>query len=230
MYWIFFAFFIVGVLVPDIIRTDVGFFSEERAEELVIFSLGAIGFTIFLFKEKQLFFEKKKAEENEAKLSRTGKDLLKSYSYIGEVNRKMDMLMALALGLYKSSKISKREEKDFYLSISEASRLLMKGKDCSLIFIDSPQKKIVKTIFLKKNEKLIKTEELAELGGDINVRKEKDFVVISSPNKMNEVRSYLVISGYDKEEVANPKNMEILKVLASQGLFLYSFVAKFSKQ
>jgi hypothetical protein len=33
----------------------------------------------------------------------------------------------------------------------------------------------------------------------------------------------LIICGYDREEENSPKNLEILKVFASQALFLYSF-------
>ena len=229
MYWVFFVFFIIGVLVPDIIRTDVGFFSEERVEGLIIFALGTIGFTLFLFKERQLFSEKKKLHEKEKKLDRTGKDLLKSYSYIGEVNRKMDMLMGLALGLYKNSKMSKKEEKDFYLSIAKAVRSLLKAGSCSLVFINTKRKKITKSVFLEKNKSLLDEKELSSLGGDINVKRNKKFITISSPNKMNGIRSYLVIDKHDVKEAANPKNLEILKFLASQALFLYSFMEKASK-
>jgi hypothetical protein len=63
------------------------------------------------------------------------------------------------------------------------------------------------------------------MGENVNIKKCGDCIVISSPQKINNIKSYLVICNYDKEEVANPKNMEILKVFASQALFLYSYLS-----
>ena len=229
MYWIFFAFFIVGVLIPDIVRNDWGPLSEERLEEIAIFCLGAVGFFIFIAKEKQLFFEKERRKEKEARLDKTGKDLLQSYSYIGEVNRKMDILMGLALGLYKTHKMSPKEELESYLSIANASKLLLKGKNSFLMVVDVEKREIKKTFFPEKKRRILGAEDVANLGGDINIRKEKDFLIVASPNKINEIRTYIVIEGYDKEEENKPKNLEILKVLASQALFLYSFAVKSRK-
>jgi len=229
MYWIFFIFFIIGVLVPDIVRNDVGFFSEERVEEMIIFALGVVGFSIFLLKDKQLFFERKQKEEGAKKLDRTSKDLLKSYSYIGEVNRKMDMLMGLALGLYSRSKINAKEEKEFYLSVANASKILLKGKACSLFFINVEKEKILKDVHSDRKFSSISAKELSQLGGSVNVKKKGGFIAVASPNRMNKLRSYLIINDYDKEEEAKPKNIEILKVLASQALFIFSSVSKLSK-
>ncbi|MFZ5982390.1 MAG: hypothetical protein ACOYS2_02385 [Patescibacteria group bacterium] len=228
MYWIFFAFFILGVLIPDLVRVDWGPLSEERLEEIAIFCLGASGFFIFIIKEKQLFSEKEKRREREARLDKTGKDLLQSYSYIGEVNRKMDILMGLALGLYKTHKMDPKEEKDSYFSIANASKLLLKGKDCNLLILDVKKKEILKTIFLGKKQTAWKAKDISSLGGDINIKKDRGFLITASPNKINNIRSYLIIEGYSPEEEMKPKNLEILKVLASQALFLYSFAVKSS--
>jgi len=106
MYWIFLIIFIITVLVPDIVRDNFYAISETRSEEILIFLMGAMAFAIFMKNEKQLIFHKKEKEKDKKKIEQTVKDLVESYSYIGEVNRKMDLLMNTALGLSDRSALS----------------------------------------------------------------------------------------------------------------------------
>jgi hypothetical protein len=93
MYWIFLIIFIIVVLVPDIVRSNFYIISETRLEEVLIFFMGAVAFAIFMKNEQQLLFHKKEKVKDEKKIEQAVKDLVESYSYIGEVNRKMDLLM-----------------------------------------------------------------------------------------------------------------------------------------
>lgn len=229
MYWIFFALFIFGVLVPDIIRGDIGFLGEERVEEVVIFLLGALGFLIFLFKEKELLSEKEEKEKSQKRLDETGKDLIESYSYIGEVNRKIDMLMGITLGISDREIFDKNKEKETLSSIANAAKLLLRGENAALIFLDCEKGNIEERLDTNDLVNKIRKEDLEGVGGIVNVKKNKEYIIISSPNKMNEVRSYLCIEDYAEEEEKKPKNIEILKVLASQALFVYSFSRRNSK-
>jgi hypothetical protein len=225
MYWVFLILFIIAVLIPDIIRGPVYFLEEERAEEIVIFLMGAIGFLVFMRNEYRISVQKKEKEKEEKRMKQTVKDLVESYSYIGEVNRKMDILMSIALGLSDRSTLNKNREKEIYESIISAGNFLLKA-DCSFLqFVDQRDLKNLKEIKLDKKKNPVKNEELAGMGENINIKKYGDCIVISSPQKINNIKSYLIICGYDEEEVANPKNMEILKVFASQALFLYSYLS-----
>lgn len=223
MYWIFFALFILGVLVPDIIRGDIGFLSEERIEEVVIFLLGALGFLIFLFKERELIAEKEEKEKNQKRLDETGKDLIESYSYIGEVNRKIDMLMGVVLGISDRDTFDKKKEKEAYSSVANAAKMLLKGENATLVFLDSKSKKLEKVLDTDDSATRIRRDDLEGIGGVVNIKKTRSRIIVSSPNKMRNVRSYIKIDEYDEAEEKKPKNIEILKVLASQALFVYSF-------
>lgn len=226
MYWIFLLLFIIAVLVPDIIRTPILFLTETRAEEILIFLLGAIAFFVFIEKEQQLIFHRSEKEKDQKKLKQTMKDLVESYSYIGEVNRKMDLLMNIALGITDRSVLDQKSEQEIYDSIVDASNFLMKADCAGLRFINSETGRTVKEIISEKCDRLIGNAELMKIPADVNVKKDNDYLVVTSPQVVNNIKAFLVIKGYDDAEESNPKNMEILKVFISQAIFLHSYAAK----
>ena len=224
MYWIFLIIFIITVLVPDLVRQDVSFLPEIRAEEILIFLMGALAFVIFLKNEQQLIFHKKEKEKDEKRIEQTVKDLVESYSYIGEVNRKMDILMNIALGLSDRKVLSQADEKEIYASIVSAANFLLKADLAALRFVDIKSWRIKKEFRSEGSGNLVKNGQLSEIPENVNVKKFGECLVISSPQEIKNIRSYIMICGYDGEEENNPKNLEILKVFASQALFLYSYV------
>lgn len=211
------------VLVPDIVGSSFWIFSENRLEETLIFSLGIIAFLIFIKNEKKLIFHKKEQEKDQKKIKQTVKDLVESYSYIGEVNRKIDILMNIALGLSDSSSLSKSQEEETYKSIATASNSLLKAESTSLRLINTETRKTKKEFQTEKENYSIKNSELLAMGEETTLKKNGNCLIISSGKKMDNIKSYLIICGYDEEEENNPKNLEILKVFLSQALFIYAY-------
>jgi|WetSurMetagenome_2_1015567.scaffolds.fasta_scaffold182207_2 hypothetical protein len=225
MYWIFLVLFIITILIPDIVRRPILFLTEERAEEVAVFFMGVIAFLVFMRNEYKLSIQKKEKEKEQKKMKQAVKDLVESYSYIGEVNRKMDIIMSIALGLSDRSTLNKNREKEIYESIVSAANFLMKADYSLLRFVDNSNFRNLKEIKMEKKKVPVFNEELTKMGDSVNIKKIKDCLIICSPQKINEIRGYLIICGYDEEEEKNPKNMEILKVFASQALFLYSYLS-----
>lgn len=224
MYWVFLLLFIIAVLIPDIIRGPILFLTETRAEEVAIFLMGAIGFFVFIRNELQLTLHRREKEKDEKKINQTVKDLAESYSYIGEVNRKMDILMSIALGLTDRSLLNKKREKEIYESLVSAANFLMKADFTCLRFLNIHSLRTEKEILLDGKNEPIKNSDLIKISGTVSADKKKNQYIVISPQTINNIRGYLIISGYDEEEEKNPKNIEILKVFASQALFLYSYV------
>lgn len=227
MYWIFTILFAIAVMIPDIIRGDVYFLAEERAEEVAIFILGSIAFLTFIQNERRMAIQKKEKERTQKKMDQAVKDLVDSYSYIGEVNRKMDILMEVALGLADHSILDRKKEKETYDSIINAANFLLKAESTTIRFINLKTNKTEKEIWLSKETGLVMSNEaLTDMGENINIKKQNDALIVSSPQRIRDVKSYLVIKGYDENEEGKPKNMEILKLFASQAIFLYSYMLK----
>lgn len=230
MYWFFLVIFIIAVLVPDIVRSDLYFLSETRLEESLIFLLGMSGFLIFIFKEHQLQIQQKEKEKSQKRLTQTAKDLVDSYSYIGEVNRKMDILMKIGLGLSDRTVINKTKEKEIYYAIIEAAQSVMKGECALLRFIDENNNRLKKEIKMQNCSCDIRNSELVEMKENVNIMKKNKFLAISSKQSLAGARSYLIVNSYDANEEKNLSNIEILKFLAMQALFLYSYVAREEKK
>ncbi|MFA5961694.1 MAG: hypothetical protein WC848_03360 [Parcubacteria group bacterium] len=227
MYWIFSILFAVAVLIPDIIRGNVSFLVEERAEEVAIFILGSIAFLTFVQNERRIALQKKEKERTQKKMDQTVKDLVDSYSYIGEVNRKMDIMMGVALGLSDRSILNRKKEKEAYESIINATNFLLKANVSVIRFVNLKTNRTEKEVGLSDSiSSTIPNKELTEMKEDVNVKKHNGFLVVSSPQKINNIKSYLIVDGYDEKEEGKPKNMEILKLFASQGIFLYSYMSK----
>jgi len=226
MYWIFLALFIFAVLAPDIVRTPLYFLTEERLEEILIFFMGAVAFFVFIKNERKINLQKKEKQQADKKIDQTVRDLVESYSYIGEVNRKMDMLMGIALGLSDSANLSKKKEAEIYESIIVAANFLMKAEDSSLRFIDTITGQTKKELHLnKESKKSVQNKDLIAMGKK-STKKVGDMIFVSSAQAVNSTKCYLIVYGYDPVEERSPKNTEILKVFVSQALFLYSFVEK----
>ncbi len=227
MYWIFSILFLFAVMIPDIIRGPVYFLKEERAEELMIFILGSIAFLTFIRNERRVVAQKKEKENAQKKIDQTVKDLVDSYSYIGEVNRKMDILMEVALGLTDRSLLDAKKEKEVYESIVNAANFLLKANSTMLRFVNLETKKTEQEFkVLEKAKTHISNKDLIEMPENVNIKKQKKCLIVSSPQKINQIRSYFVIDGYDEKEEKKPKNLEILKLFVSQAIFLYAYVKK----
>jgi len=231
MYWIFSILFAVSVLIPDIIRGDISFIAEERAEEVAIFILGSMAFLTFVQNERRIAIQKKEKEKTQKKMDQAVKDLVDSYSYIGEVNRKMDILMGVALGLSDRSILDRKKEKEAYESIINAANYLLKAESAIIRFVELGKNQTEKEIKLSEEHlSSIANKELTGMGENVNVKKQDHALIVSSPQKINNVKSYLIIQGYDESEEGKPKNMEILKLFASQAIFLYSYMLKEEKK
>lgn len=226
LYWIFFIALIIATLVPDIVRNGYFFLSEERLEELLIFILGSLSFLTFIFKEHQLEVERREKEIKSRRLDQTGKDLVESYGYIGEVNRKMDIVLNVALGFSSGANVTKREIKEVFDSVVKAASFIMKADLASLRFIDLENGKVRQNVVINGRNISIKNESLTEMKGDINIKKEDGIFIVSSPNQIHKIKGFLLLKKYDEKEELNAKNIEILKVLIAQALFLYSLVNK----
>jgi len=226
MYWIYFVIFIIAVLVPDIVAHNYSFLTETRAEELAIFVLGAVGFAIFIFKEYQISVQHKEREKNQQKLIQTAKDLIDSYSYIGEVNRKIEILMNIVMSSSDQSSLNKDKAKEIYNSIIEAANSIMKGEYAFLRFVNVSSGKTLRE--MKSSEKndsnFLKNQELIEMNENETIKKSNGHIIICSQKIIKGAKCCLVISGYDHQQELNVHNSEILKFFASQALFLFSYV------
>lgn len=230
MYWIYLIIFIVAVLIPDIVRKDILGIPQEQFEELTIFFLGMIGFLFFILKEHQLAIQKKEKEREQRRLQQTAKDLVESYSYIGEINRKMDILMQIGIGLSERPNLNKAKENEIYQSIIDSANFLLKADCSTLRFVNTKSGKTIKEVNSNEKCNTLKNSDLLTMGENIHIKHMHGSLAVCSHRTINNIKSYLIINSFDELQGKDNNNQEILKYLISQALFLYSYVAKAASQ
>jgi hypothetical protein len=220
MYWVYFAIFIFAIFIPSTVQHGFYGFNLAETQELSALFLGMIGFTIFFFQEKSL---KKKLVDRikiRKQMNQMTKDLNNSYSYIGETNRKLDILEQLALSHPESPDLTAKQQKEMYDSIIEAIRLLGKSDEFVLRFICTSNKEILKEI------KSFSDLPLGFSGKNLNTAAQffesDDLIMVTSPKAIENIISCIII----RKKTSNYKidDLEILKAVASQSLFFFMFI------
>lgn len=219
-FWLYLVMFIVAILVPDIVRQGTPFLLEDQLEELFLFFLGIIGFGLYLWKESQFLRQEEETERDRKRLDQTIKDLVESYNYIGEVNRKMDILMGITLGLSEKSALNRKKEFEIYHAIIEAAVSLTKASCSSLVFVDINRQTIVREIGTDHCAANIEVEKLLQHGLPTAGTDQTTSFIASSHQEIRGIKSFLLAKKCERWE---DKTEDLLRVLASQALFLYSF-------
>ncbi|EKE19275.1 MAG: hypothetical protein ACD_9C00067G0003 [uncultured bacterium] len=226
MYWIYLIIFTLIVFVPTFITQEVLFFDVVQAQEFMLLFLSSLGLTLFLLQEKKL---KKNLTEKcsiQSQVNRMTKDLKYSYSYIGEINRKLDILENIAINYPESSKINQKKQNELCDAIMNAIGIFAKSDQFALRFVSLPNYDILKEVKSMPESRL--NFSLKGRTVDSNQFESSEFIVITSPGSIDNVFSYIVI----KKRTPSQKieDHEIMKTLAAQALFLFMFMSNNKKK
>lgn len=93
---IYLIFFVLAVLSPSIYRRDYFGLSETALEEATIFLFGIAGLMTFTFYERHMERRERERERVQLDYDRVKKELMESYTYIGSINRKIELLKTMA--------------------------------------------------------------------------------------------------------------------------------------
>ncbi|GBE16928.1 hypothetical protein BMS3Abin15_00752 [bacterium BMS3Abin15] len=225
MYWVYLIIFVIMVLAPDIVEQGYFFLDEEKSEEVFILFLGMIAVLIFLWKERQLKLNLSEKRKIQKEFSRVSKDLKDSYSYIGETNRKLDILKNIALGLPDPSGSALPNKTRAYDTIIEAVKTLGKTNKFGIRLVDDISNNTKKEfrgnsriIFKIRNNSL-------KLMEKENFLKNDDYFIFRSPQKIDNIRAYIIIQRERNNQIEDPG---LMKTLATQTLLLYTLLKKSS--
>jgi hypothetical protein len=218
MYFVYLALFILIVLTPKIIQDGVLFFREEDVESLIIFCFGVFAFTLYLAKEKALLRVFQEKLHLQKKTNIITKDLSDSYSYIGGMNRKFDIVKDLIFHLPNDTADALSEKKpETYQSILQAVHLLAKVEGVSLRFVNVKTKKLEKVV---ENEP---SEQFSPFEAEILLAPKKVFwennghAIVRSPRQAKNTVAYIIFP----KTTNHIEDVEMFKILASQALLLY---------
>lgn len=220
MYWLYFFLFIAAISAPIIIEGESLYVSEDMREAGVILVTGAVAFVLYVLKEKSLLRHVREKLWFQQKNSAITKDLSQSYSYIGEVNRKVDILRSMMNRLVEMREANADEERmlwevlDTIKQLTQAERVSMRiftNKVCTHHLEEKKDKKVFSLI---SDGELIKSQK--------SVFEMKGIQGISSQKLRKKTKIFLLFSRAHNDEVDEGILNIILAFLAILDTFLTS--------
>lgn len=218
MYWIYLAIFVLIVLTPKIILEGVLFLHEEDVESLIIFCFGLLAFVLYLIKETALLRAFREKLNLQKRTNIITKDLSDSYSYIGEMNRKFDIVKELIFHLPKETvdTLSKKQPETFQ-SIIDAARLLAKTDKVSLRFVNTRTKAVEKVLENGSGKDFASFDAKTLLVSKKTFWEENSYAIVRSPLQAKSRVAYIVFYKMSN----HVEDVDIFKILASQALLLF---------
>ena len=210
MHWIYLTLFVFVPLIPQ-------FIVDQNVESLSLFVIGMIGFGLFQVLEQD--FRKHVADKKkyQREASDVSKDLVHSYSYIGEINRQLEILKNIALGLPESGAFTEERRRETFDAILEAIMVFARSEQFCLRFVNTRSKQLEEDMgmgqkkFLVSIPRLIQQKkEVAEVNG---------YSIVRAPRALRGYAAFIII---DRKNIS-PEDVEFLRAIASQALFLFAW-------
>lgn len=218
MYWIYLPLFVFIVFTPKIIQDGFLFLREEDVESLIILCFGILAFILYLAKEKALLKVFREKLHLQRKTNDITKDLSDSYSYIGGMNRKFDIVKNLIFRLPEdTSGALAKKNPEMFQSIIQAIQLLSKGESVSLRFVNTKTTQLEKIIERGPSGKFDFFDAKKLLVSKKMFWENADCAVVRSPRKAKNIVVYIIFP----KATNQIEDVEMFKILASQALLLY---------
>ena len=218
MFLIYTALFIAIVFVPSYVTSGVFSLSVAQTQEYAILLIGVLAQILFHFQNKNLQKTKLEKMALEQKVSRTSRDLLNSYSYIGEINRKVDILKQMVFDGPLARRKARGNEDAMYNSIIEAIHAFTKSSSVALRIVDA-KGNVLREI---KNKDVISFYVPREsYRGKFGSYIENDEVYIICSRLNEEKLAACVVVPKRSGKIRKGEDIEILKALASHTLLLH---------
>ncbi len=220
MYWIYLIIFILAVLTPKFVQQEHFLLPEEDLESLFIFCFGAFAFMIYLAKEKALLRVFREKLHLQKQTNIITKDLSDSYSYIGEMNRRLDIVKDLIFRLPRTTAEALGKKKGaVYQPLLETASLLSQADRVILGFVDVKNKQW-KEIYQKDTV----SASLPDFDAETLLAEGKffwemgEYIIVRSPRQAKGISAFLIFA----KTRNHIEDGEVFKILVSEALLLYS--------
>lgn len=223
MYWLYVIGFVGVLLVHGFSERGIlPVIQNPEITELVfllVFSTGL--FVLFIFRDYQLQRLKKELEEKRKEASRLGKELSASYSYIGEVNRKFEILQDVSVEIPEILENGKKNGKDVYFDVLHAIQIFSGCRDFVVAFCDADEGKHLTEIFLPSSQLLTipKHIDLEEFARDRSrfTKKSGEYCLVEANGTIGKMHCIAVFHRFSLRGDA----VDLVRPLLMQALFLY---------
>lgn len=227
MFWLYLIIFAVITFVPYIIDSPHSKLTEDQTESLVIFFL-ALG-ALFLYVASENKFLKQWREKVSAQRQHTSatKDLSESYSYIGIVNRKLELLKDIMVNIPTKELLTEEKEKKIYDSVCEALKVVCGDDQFVIRFVNMTSHSTVREIKGDSSyHPQVKNKQLCSAIEKEIIDLDDECIAVASPRDIDNVRVYVIIhkSSHIKDDP------DYIKTIASQALLIYTLAQNHEKE
>lgn len=222
MYWIYLLLFVCMIVTPEFTRGGLLFFSEDDLESLLIFCFGLIGLLFYLGKESAFLRAVREKLSLQQETNQIRKDLSQSYSYIGEMNRRLDIMKNMVVSLPQATVPAPEEQGQvLYDPIIDATKLLAQSDCVALYFISTRDGAILERYEVgdgKHREALNRLEGHHLLDTKKYLWEEGRLSFVRSPEEVEGVSAFIVFHQMKNQL----EETGIFQILAAQALFVFS--------
>ena len=212
MFFVYLAVFIIIVITPFFVSKGFWIFSEDETEALVLLFAGVVSFVIYRLRDYQVFEALKERVLLQRKVARAQKELSKSYSYIGQANRRSDIMYEVFADL------SHLDVDNCDEAVLCALESLPYSEDFCLKFIDLKNKKVMHSISTSNKLEKISDKMFFERSASKSYRKKDLQFVYAEATKQN-LRTCIVLP--QSENVQD--DIDFFKALTAYFTMVYIF-------
>lgn len=225
MYWLYLIIFLAMLLVPRFSREDwfPMIVNREITEIVFLFVLASIALVLYILRDYQFVRYQRNFEEKQREVSRLLKDLSTTYSYIGETNRKIEILRDIMLDFPELLEQGREDGESMYNDILKATRSFTSCSEFVLRFYDRGTQSIVHELWSSDDfqESISQEIDPNHILKDKNrsMERQGEYLLLQAHGTFDGVCCYAIFhKNYLKKE-----NIEIVRSLMIQALFLYSY-------
>lgn len=202
------------VLTPELITSGTWILTEADFESLIIFALVTLGLLLYVSKERAFFRVNEERTHLQKKTNAISRDLSESYSYIGEMNRKLDVIQEVIFELPKKTLLKSRRSTDIYRPILDAVKVFARTERAALLVIDTKTRICIEGIGTRFFRQYT-VEDLLDAKKSFWI--EEKAIIVRSPYAAGGRHVFLILARMTN----HTEDMEHLQLLASQALLLF---------
>lgn len=208
------------IFTPEVVSDGLFFFGEEDLESVIIFVFGLIGLLLYLGKESALIRTVTEKLSLQQESNKIRKDLAQTYTYIGEINRQLEILKNMIVESPHTAKELLQEDREqVFQSVFGAALLLAQSDAAELVFLDVDKQHIIGRY---RSKGLVEPLLSAEAGDLIEQRRywwhEDGLAVVRSQEESLGIAAFLLVrSAKNKIE-----EIGVFQILVTHALLLFS--------
>lgn len=222
LYWAYLVVFIANVMVPIFVHEGyISIFTlpAQVVEMICLFVVGIFGFSLYAFKYYSHEHFTRECAICRRDIVKISKDLSFSYNYIGEINRKIDILKGLVLMPTGSESEYFRSKKEAYKSILRAIEGLA---ECRSFFAGLYDKKTFEPIkIVRRGEKDPLESEVSRMLKDAktNAFSFGEHYVVKTDCNSSGICAFVVL----KKNSLKNETIDLVKTILRKMLFLHMY-------